>query len=99
MLLLRRQLATAQKYADYALAAVRQNHLGFYRHILKMTKFSEGKTYPGLTSTMFLLGCDYRECIEKIYASTPRLKARGYERMLMDEQYMDIWEHGLPVEY
>ncbi len=99
MLLLRHYMLVAHQHADFALAAVRVNHLPFYRRVLKLDRVSEGRLYPGLTSTMYLTACEFNKHIEDVYMTTPLLKPRGYERMLMDEAYRDIWELGLPIEY
>ena len=52
MLLLRYYMIVAHQRAEYALAAVRINHLPFYRRVLQLERASEGRTYPGLNSTM-----------------------------------------------
>ena len=98
MLLLRYYMVIAHEKAEFALAAVRVNHLPFYRRVLKLERASEGRVYPGLTSVMYLTACDFSRNIDHVYASTPLLRPRGYERIFLNENYQDIWEAGLPVE-
>jgi len=98
LLLLRHHMIVAQQRADYALAAVRQNHLSFYRRMLRLAKISEGRIYPGLASTMYLTACEFAPNIDHVYSSNPILRPKGYERVLLDEKYQDIWEVGLPLE-
>jgi hypothetical protein len=98
ILLLRHYMLVAHQRAEYALAAVRVNHLPFYRRVLRLERASDGQIYPGLTSVMFLTACDFQENIDQVYTNTPMLRPRGYERILMDDNYQDIWELGLPVE-
>jgi hypothetical protein len=98
MILLRHHLLVSASKADYAVAAVRANHLPFYRRILGLEKISEGRTYPGLKSTMYLTSCDIASQLEGVYQKTPKLKSHGYERLFIDESYKDIWEVGLPIE-
>lgn len=98
MFLLRFYMVVAKSRAEHALAAVRVNHLPFYRRVLKLERVSEGRVYPGLTSVMYLTACDFQQNIDHVYSSTPLLRPRGYERLFMDENYRDVWEIGLPVE-
>jgi N-acyl-L-homoserine lactone synthetase len=98
MLLLRHYMLVAHQKADYALAAVRQNHLPFYRRLMRLDQISDGRTYPGLTSTMYLTACDFAANIDRVYAATPVLRPRGYERLFLDQHYQDVWELGLPAE-
>lgn len=98
MLLLRHHMLVAQQRADWALAAVRSNHLPFYRRVLKLERVSEGRLYPGLNSVMYLTACDFSKNVERVYAHQPVVRPRGYERVLLDEAYRDLWEIGLPVE-
>ena len=98
MLLLRYYMIVAHQRAEYSLAAVRINHLPFYRRVLQLERASQGKTYPGLSSTMFLTACQFQQNIAQVYARTPLLRPIGYERMLLDEHYRDMWEVGLPIE-
>ncbi len=97
MLLLRYHL-TAFERADYALAAVRTNHLPFYRRVLRLERASDGRPYPGLKSIMYLTACQFQHNINDVYARTPFLRQKGYERMLRDDRYRDVWEVGLPIE-
>jgi hypothetical protein len=97
MLLLRHHLYVATEKADHAVAAVRINHLPFYKRILRLEKVSEGKQYPGLTSTMFLTACEFKANIEAVYRISPQLRPDGWERVFLDESYKDLWEIGLPV--
>ncbi len=98
MLLLRHHMLIAQQRADFALAAVRVNHLPFYRRVLKLERASEAKIYPGLTCQMFLTACIFDQHIESVFAATPTLRPRGYERVFTDVAYQDIWEVGMPLE-
>ena len=97
-LLLRVHMLVAERRADVALAAVRKNHLAFYRRFLHLERISEGRPYPGLQSVMYLTACRFQENISVVYESTPSLKPKGYERILLDEDYKDVWEVGLPIE-
>ena len=97
MLLLRYHTMVAHQRAEYALAAVRVNHLPFYRRVLKLERVSEGRIYPGLTSTMFLTACQFQQNIEQVYTRTPFLRPQGQEHMLLDEACRDMWEDGLLI--
>ena len=88
----------ALQRAEYAIAAVRMNHLPFYKRVLRLERASEGRVYPGLSSIMYLTACQFQQNIQDVYERTPLLRPKGYERMLMDEQYQDVWEVGLPIE-
>jgi len=83
---------------EWALAAVRRNHLPFYRRVLRLQQVSEGRLYPGLKSTMFLTACDFKQNIEAVYHRTAELRPKGYERVFVDDNYRDVWEFGLPVD-
>lgn len=99
MFLLRHHVMAFQKRrCDWALAAVRRNHLPFYKRVLRLTQVSEGRPYPGLKSIMHLTACDFMANINKVYERTPELRPRGYEHVLLDEAYREIWEVGFPVE-
>jgi hypothetical protein len=97
MLLLRHHLYVATVKADHAVAAVRINHLPFYKRILRLERVSEGKQYPGLTSTMFLTACEFKANIDSVYRISPQLRPHGWERVFLDEAYKDLWEVGLPI--
>ena len=99
MLLLRHHvMAAAHGRCEWALAAVRGNHVPFYRRVLRLRQISEARLYPGLTSQMYLTACRFSENIGDVYATTPQLRPRGYEHVLLDDVHRDIWEIGLPVE-
>lgn len=98
MLLLRHYMVVAAIKCDWAVCAVRLNHLPFYRRVLRLERASEGRIYPGLTCSMNLMVCDFRKNIDKVYEANPILRPHGYERVLLDENYQDIWELGLPLE-
>ena len=98
MLLLRLHMMVADARAEWAFAAVRINHLPFYRRVLRLERASEGRLYPGLTSTMYLTACHFPTHIDRVYANTPALRPRGYERLFTDDRYRDVWEVGLPAE-
>ena len=98
LVLLRQHMLVANLRAEHALAAVRVNHLPFYRRVLKLERASEGRLYPGLASVMYLTACDFSRNIDQVFASTPMLRPRGYERMFLDDNYQDVWEIGVPVE-
>jgi hypothetical protein len=98
LLLLRHHMMVASFRADWAVAAARTNHLAFYRRLLMLEKVSEAKTYPGLLCPMYLMACDFRANIDRVLLQTPLLKAMGYERLFLDNNYADLWEVGLPVE-
>jgi hypothetical protein len=97
-LLLRQYMLLAHGRADVSLAAVRKNHLPFYKRVLNLSRLSDAMIYPGLTCEMYLTACRFQENIESVYQRYPILKPVGYERVLLDHQYQDIWEVGLPVE-
>jgi len=97
-LLIRQLMLLAHRRADIGLAAARKNHLPFYKRVLKLNRVSEAMTYPGLTCEMYLTSCRFQENIESVYQRYPILKSVGYERVLFDPQYEDVWEVGLPVE-
>ena len=46
---------------------------------------------------MFLTACQFQQNIEQVYARTPFLRPKGYEQMLLDEDYRDMWEVGLLI--
>lgn len=98
LLLLRYYMVVALQRAEYAVAAVRMNHLPFYKRVLRLERASEGRVYPGLSSIMYLTACQFQQNIQDVYERTPLLRPKGYERMLMDERYRDVWEVGLPIE-
>lgn len=98
LLLFRHHLAIARQKTDWAVAAVRKNHLPFYRRVLHLEKVSEARTYPGLRCSMCLMACDFHQNIADVIEETPLLKPRGYEKMFLDQNYQDVWEIGLPVE-
>jgi hypothetical protein len=98
LLLLRYHMVVAKQRAQYALAAVRMNHLPFYKRVLRLERASEGRVYPGLSSIMYLTACRFEENILDVYERTPLLRPHGYERMLLDDRYQDVWEVGLPIE-
>ena len=39
-----------------------------------------------------------KHLFDHVYCATPQLRPRGYEHVLLDDAYRDIWEIGLPVE-
>jgi len=96
--LLRHHMLVAHRRADWALAAVRSNHLPFYRRVLRLERVSEGRNYPGLSSIMYLTACDFSKHIDSVYLNNPAVRPRGFERVLLDPTYQDIWEIGLPIE-
>lgn len=98
LLLLRQYMVVAKRRADWAIAAARRNHLAFYRRVLRLERISEGRIYPGLNCPMHLMACDFRENIGIVIDRTPLLRPRGYEHLLLDSNYQDAWEIGLPVE-
>lgn len=98
ILLLRHHMMVAALKADWAVAAARTNHVAFYRRLLMLEKASSPKVYPGLLCQMHLMACDFRANIGKVLRNTPMLRGLGYERVLLDDAYADIWEIGLPVE-
>jgi hypothetical protein len=98
LFLMRHVAVVAQVRADYLLAAVRANHLLFYKRVLLLNPISEGIQYPGLNSTMYLTAHNFSEKIGQIYEKTPVLKPKGYERIFFDDNYRDVWEIGLPIE-
>jgi hypothetical protein len=98
ILLLRHHMMVAHQRADLALAAVRSNHLPFYRRMLQLERVSEGRIYPGLKSVMYLTACNFSNGVDSVYVNTPSLKPKGYERMFLDLNYKDIWEVGIPAE-
>lgn len=98
VLLLRHHMMVAMLRADWAVAAARTNHLAFYRRLLGLEKASDAKVYPGLLCPMYLMACDFRANIDRVLRNTPLLRAAGYERLLLDSNYADLWEVGLPVE-
>jgi len=98
ILLLRHHMMVAALKADWAVAAARINHVAFYRRLLMLEKASSPKMYPGLLCRMYLMACDFRANIDQVLLNTPMLRGRGYERLLLDNDYADVWEIGLPVE-
>lgn len=98
MLILRHYMVVAHSKADWSIAAARINHVPFYRRVMRLKQVSDGRRYPGLHCAMHLMACDFHQNIHAVYENNPVLKPRGYERMLLDESYRDIWEAGLPVE-
>lgn len=98
LLLLRHYMVVAHQKAGFSLAAVRANHLPFYRRVLKLERVSEPKLYPGLKSMMYLTACDFEANIERVYSKTPVLRPRGYEGVFLDETCREVWEDGIPVE-
>lgn len=98
LILLRLYMVVAMRRADVAIAAVRANHLPFYRRVLALERISEGRQYPGLTCQMYLTACDFPVQIDGVLQRTPVLRPKGYERVLLDDTYQDLWEVGFPVE-
>lgn len=98
LVLLRHYMVIANHKADWAIAAVRVNHVAFYRRVLNLEKISDAKIYPGLRCSMHLLACDFQRNIGAVVEKTPMLKPRGYEKLFLDDEYEDVWEIGLPVE-
>lgn len=99
LILLRCHVMTFKLYGcEWALAAVRQNHLPFYRHVLRLEKISEAHLYPGLKVTMFLTACDFKKNIEAVYQHTPQLIPRHQETDLVSDRCHSLWETGIPVE-
>ncbi len=98
LMLLRYHMVVADQKADWAVAAVRRNHVPFYQRVIRVRRASEGRLYPGLLCPMFLMACDFNENIGPVLERTPLLKPRGYERIFLDPAYQDVWEVGLPVE-
>ncbi len=74
MELLKHHLARMPGRADYALAAVRANHLRFYRQIMRMDRISEPRIYPGLNCPMYLLASNVEQNLTVIWAHTPALR-------------------------
>jgi hypothetical protein len=98
MLLLRHHVFTFQYLqCDWALAAVRANHIPFYRRILRLKAISQGKIYPGLTCLMQLMACDFKQNISAVYLRTPILRPIGHEKVFMDKDCKDDWETGCPI--
>jgi hypothetical protein len=59
---------------------------------------SDQRIYPGLSSPMQLFRSNFTQMGEQIRQATPLLRPSGYERVLLDPNYEDVWEVGLPVE-
>jgi hypothetical protein len=98
MVLLRYYMVVAQLRCDWSVCAVRVNHVPFYRRIMRLERASEARIYPGLTSFMHLMVCDFQKNIGSVYETSPLLRPHGYERIFLDENYRDVWEIGLPLE-
>lgn len=74
MQLLRHHLTLAAPLSDYGVAAVRANHLRFYRRVLKMERGSEARVCPGLKCAMHLILAETRRTMELIYRDAPCLR-------------------------
>lgn len=99
LILLRCHVMTFDLYGcEWALAAVRQNHLPFYQRVLRLSRISEGRVYPGLKTTMLLTACNFRKNIDAVYRHTPELIPRAREADLASDIHRNLWENGLPVE-
>ena len=72
--LLKHHLALMPGRADYALAAVRANHLRFYQQIMLMDRISEARIYPGLKCPMYLLASNVEENLAAAWERTPALR-------------------------
>ena len=71
--LLKHHLSLMPGRADFALAAVRANHVRFYRNILLMECISEARIYPGLKCPMFLLASEIAKNLFPAWRRTPAL--------------------------
>ena len=98
LMLLRLHVGVFCRPEDYGIAAVRAHHLRFYQRTLSLERLTDARTYPGLTSSMYLMGCDLQGKLAGVLDQTPVLRPQGYERMFLDPEYRDVWEKGLPVE-
>jgi N-acyl-L-homoserine lactone synthetase len=99
MLLLRHFIISASAVnADWIMAAVRRNHLPFYRRVFFASVVSESRIYPGLRCPMQLIVSNFHTNAELIKQKTPVLQPRGYETMLFDKNRADFWEIGFPAE-
>ena len=100
LLLLRYHVMTfMEKNCDWAFAAVRKNHVPFYKRTLRLNILSEARKYPGINSMMHLTGCNFPENIERVYLKTPSLRPDDTDKKLLDENQQDFWEVGTPAIY
>jgi hypothetical protein len=90
-------LTSIEGGCDWALAAVRAHHLPFYRRVLRLKQVSEARNYPGLVAPMYLTACHFPHEIERVYCSQPLLRPTAQDRVMLDEDCSDRWEHGLPI--
>lgn len=82
---------------QWALAAVREHHLPFYRRVLRLRRVSEARNYPGLNAPMCLTACHFPEEIDRVYRNQPLLRPTADDLAMLDESCRDFWERGLPV--
>jgi hypothetical protein len=80
-------IAAEHFVADVALAAVRSEHMPFYRRVLRYEKAAEPRPYLHLTKPLGLMAADYWRERAAVVARFPFFRARTWEHAhLFDEE-------------
>lgn len=77
--------------ADWALAAVRSNHIPFYQRVLLLDQVSEPRRYPNMNSGFFLMATTFLDSYPVICARHPTLRATSKDLELIDH-IQDLFE-------
>ena len=77
--------------ADWALAAVRSNHIPFYQRVLLLDQVSEPRRYPNMNSGFYLMATTFMDSYPVICARYPTMRASSKDLELID-RIQDLFE-------
>ncbi|ABE41364.1 conserved hypothetical protein [Rhodopseudomonas palustris BisB5] len=72
--------------ADIGLATVRAEHRAFYRRVFLQQPMCEPRVFPGLLKPVGLMGANYREIRDRVYARFPFMRSSAFERRMLFER-------------
>jgi hypothetical protein len=70
----------------YSLAAVRPEHVPFYRRTFGLRQICEARPYPNLTKPLCLLGSDYQSVADYVHQRYPFFRSTFFERRMLFER-------------
>jgi hypothetical protein len=70
----------------YSLAAVRPEHVPFYRRTFGLRQICEARPYPNLTKPLCLLASDYQSVADYVHQRYPFFRSTFFERRMLFER-------------